>query len=119
MHARVTRFDTPVDALDKLSAYFADTVVPAYAKLPGYRGAMSFSDPVSGKWQSVTLWESEAAVRASEQVAVKLRQNAKTDFKLSAMVVEIYAVDFDQRESGREQPSAGKPGVRGAEAPRH
>jgi heme-degrading monooxygenase HmoA len=119
MHARVTRFDTPIDALDKLRTYFNDTVVPAYANLPGYKGAMSFSDPATGKWQSITLWESEAAVRASEQVAVKLRQGAKTDFKVGPMVVEIYEVEFDQRAPVREQPSAPKSAARGAEAPRH
>jgi hypothetical protein len=119
MHARVTRFDAPVDSLEKLSVYFADTVVPAYAKLPGYKGALTFSDPAAGKWQSITLWESEATVRASEQVAVKLRQTAKTDFKLGSMTVEIYAVDFDSVTVGAPKPSAPKPGARGAEAPRH
>ncbi len=117
MHARITRFDVRVEDIEKLNAYFNDTVIPTYNALPGYKGAMSFADRTNGTWQSITYWDSEATMLASEQAATPLRQNAKRDFSAGDMTVELVSVETDRREPMLEQPSA-RPS-RGAERTRH
>jgi hypothetical protein len=117
MHARITRVDARADAHDKLNTYFKDSVAPAYAKLPGYKGGLTCADRITGKWQSITFWDSDDALHASDQVALKLRQTATTSFELGTFTVEVYEVGVDLRGTTRDQPPAAKP-ARGAEASR-
>jgi hypothetical protein len=119
MHARITRFDVRVDDIEKLNAYFNDTVIPAYSAVPGYKGAVSFVDRTKGKWQSITYWENEATMRASEQAAKQLREKAARDFSTGDMTVEFCSVETDRREPALEPPPASKQPVRGTQRTRH
>jgi heme-degrading monooxygenase HmoA len=115
MHARITRFDIRVEDIEKLNTYFNGTVIPAYSSLPGYKGATSFADRTNGTWQSITYWESEAAMYASEPAATRLRQNAKRDFKTGDMTIELCTVETDRRELGLDQPPTATETGRGVE----
>jgi heme-degrading monooxygenase HmoA len=119
MHARLTRFDTRVDDIEKLNTYFNGTVIPTYSAMAGYKGALSFADRTKGQWSSITFWESEAAMIASEQAAKQLRENARQDFKTGEMTVEMYEVQTDRRQPGLEQPLASKQAAPETERRRH
>ena len=119
MHARITRFDVRVEDIEKLNTYFTGTVIPAYSGLAGYKGAASFADRTNGKWQSITYWDSEATMLASEQTAKQLRQNAKRDFNTGDMTIELCSVETDRREPVLDQSQASKEPARGTERARH
>jgi heme-degrading monooxygenase HmoA len=53
-----------------------DTVVPRARELDGFRGFIGFVDRESETFMSFTLWESEEAMRASEEAANALRSDA-------------------------------------------
>ena len=67
MHARVTRIATdPADLTDELLAFRAAVIAQAQAS-PGYRGALDLIDRETGRAIAITLWETEADLRASER----------------------------------------------------
>jgi hypothetical protein len=72
MHARVTTLHGPnIDA--GIESYRANVV--SYARQAGH-GAILLVDRENGETISITLWSDEAAMRASEESANKLRANA-------------------------------------------
>jgi len=74
MHARLTAVNVPPDQADSAIATFRDNVVPA-AKEMGARGAVLFVNRETGEGLGFTLWEDEAAMRASEEHANELRRS--------------------------------------------
>ena len=67
MHARVTRISNdPASLTDELLAFRAAVIAQAQAN-PGYRGALDLIDRETGRAIAITLWETEADLRASER----------------------------------------------------
>jgi heme-degrading monooxygenase HmoA len=75
MHARVSHISGSPDDADAGIANFQDNVMP-FLREEGGKGAMLLIDRTSGKGIAVTLWESEQAMRASEERANELRAQA-------------------------------------------
>jgi hypothetical protein len=115
MHARITRFDVRVEDIEKLNRYFTETVIPKCSALPGYKGAACFADRTNGSWQSITYWDNEATMLASEQAATQLRDNARRDFKTGKMTVELCTVETDRREPTLDQASTARQTARTTE----
>lgn len=90
MYARVTTLSGSPDNADAGIANFRDNVVP-YAKSEG-KGAILLIDRNSGKAIAVTLWEDEAAMRASEESANALRADAAEQMGAQQPTVERYEV---------------------------
>ena len=66
MHARVVAIQIRPGKMDGAVAIYRDSVVPSLKECKGLGGAHLFTDPVSGKGLMLTLWESEADLRAVE-----------------------------------------------------
>src|SRR2546425_6549922 len=92
MHARVTKFEGSPDHLDAAIKLVKETIVPAAKKLQGFKGGYWLIDRASGKGFSVTLFESESALRASEDASAKLRSDAATASGAKITGVERYEV---------------------------
>ena len=90
MHARVTKFEGSPDQLDAAIKLVEETIVPAAKKLQGFKGGYWLVDRATGKGFSVTLFESEAALKASEDAAAQLRSQASSLTKSTG--VERYEV---------------------------
>lgn len=73
MHARVSTFQGSPGGLDASAQNVREQVLPAVRQIDGFRGLIALADRQSGKGVSITLWESEEAVRASEEAANRLR----------------------------------------------
>lgn len=73
MYARITRVQLPADRVDDLIDSFKNTAVPGLEALPGYAGHSLAVDRSSGDGQAVTFWESEKALRDSEEKATGIR----------------------------------------------
>jgi predicted ester cyclase/heme-degrading monooxygenase HmoA len=91
--ARVTRLRGRPEKLDDRIRHLRENAVPAALRLPGFRGLISLHDRRSGNGMSVTLWESEEALRESEETAKRILADAARRFGAgSEPIVERYEV---------------------------
>jgi hypothetical protein len=74
MHARTSTWTGTPEALSKWADHVRHKVAPMVAALAGNAGAYFFIDRAGGRGLTLTLWESEEAALASDQVAEKSRQ---------------------------------------------
>ena len=88
MYARVTTFEGPAAGIDEGARQAREQILPAARQMAGFKGMYLLADRSSGKALAVTLWESEDAIRASEEAANRLRQQSA-----AGMGEEIRAVD--------------------------
>ena len=75
MYARMARYRTEADRCNDAATSFRQAV-EAISELPGFADGYVLIDPDSGEVVTLTLWESQAALDASEVRATGLRQNA-------------------------------------------
>jgi heme-degrading monooxygenase HmoA len=94
MFARVTTFEGDPEQVDELTRLAGERVLPALKELDGFNGALGFADHQSGKVLAVTLWESEQAMRASEEAANQLRDESAEAASETIAGVERYEVTF-------------------------
>jgi heme-degrading monooxygenase HmoA len=94
MHARVSTFTGPPEQYDAGIAKFREAVVPQVQQIEGFRGVLGLVDRGSGKGYTITLWESEEALRASEEEANKIREQAAAASSAQITSVERYEVSL-------------------------
>jgi heme-degrading monooxygenase HmoA len=86
MHARVTI--TKGGAVgDEAQSYVREKVLPEARKLDGFKGVLDLIDPSTGDGLTITLWESDTAMRASEEAAGAIRNAAAKN--LGEEVIEV------------------------------
>ncbi|HEV8535205.1 MAG TPA: hypothetical protein VGR87_05715 [Candidatus Limnocylindria bacterium] len=90
MHARVTRFEGSPDEIEKGVKMINETVIPSAKNLKGFKGGYWLVDRASGKGFGLTLFESEEALRATEDAAAQIRAQAQSFTKITG--VERYEV---------------------------
>ena len=73
-----------------------ESVIPAARRLAGYQGILVLGDRGSGKSIAITLWESEQAMRESEEAANKLRSEASEAGGEEIVSVERFEVLLDE-----------------------
>ena len=66
MNARVVLGQVQVDKRNEAIDVYRDSVVPAAREQKGFQNAMLLTDPETGKFISVTMWDSEADMKAGE-----------------------------------------------------
>lgn len=76
MFARGTRFQMSPDRIDERVANYRQNTLPTFGQLAGFMGAAVLVDRATGAGQTVTYWDSEAALEASEETAARLRDSA-------------------------------------------
>ncbi len=76
MYARVNMFEGPPDLVDQALGFVQEQVLPELRQQDGFKGLVGLVDRQSGKVIGVTLWESEQAMRASEEAADRLRRES-------------------------------------------
>lgn len=92
MWARVSTFEgSPANTAESVS-YLRDQIMPQARQLPGFRGVYALSDPQSGKSLTITLWDSEDELRASESEADRLRKDAAEHSGEDIVEVERFEV---------------------------
>ena len=76
MFVRMTELETDKKAMDQNIQYVNEQVVPTLQKSPasGFKGAYWLADRDAGKLMVFTLWESEQAMRASEDAMKQARE---------------------------------------------
>ena len=88
MHARTTTIQAQPSSIDDGIAYVRDTVLPALEGLEGFIGLSLLADRSSGRCIATSAWQSEEAMRASEEAVRQVRDRAAEVFGGSADVEE-------------------------------
>jgi heme-degrading monooxygenase HmoA len=92
MHARVSKLEGSPEQVNELGRIVAEWVTPSLAEMDGFRGILTLADRQSGKVEVVTLWESEEAMRQSEEEADQLRRDTARAAGGAIAGVERYEV---------------------------
>ncbi len=77
MHARVVTVQVQPGKIEETIRIYRDSVAPAAKQQKGFKGAFLLTDPNTGKGISVTLWETEADLKAGEASGYYQEQIAK------------------------------------------
>ncbi len=95
MFARVSTTQGPPGKLEQEIQVVQDKVIPAAKQMQGFKGLLGLADRGSGKSVFITLWESEDAMRKSEEAANKLRADTSQAIDAEIVSVERFEVVAD------------------------
>lgn len=95
--ARVSRLEGDPSQLEESIRRSKEDILPRARELPGFAGALSMVDRSRGRTLLVTFWQSEEAMRSSEEAADRLRQEAADIGRGRIAGVERYRVAFADR----------------------
>ena len=101
MWVRVTTLEGEAAAdqsrVSEMAEMVRSKVLPAAEAMDGFRGMLTVADAESGRSMSLTFWESEDAMRASEEAANRLRKDFSEESGDSIADVRRYEVLIDER----------------------
>jgi heme-degrading monooxygenase HmoA len=86
VYARVSEVTGPSDGIDAGIAQYRDAVLPAVQAMPGFQRAYLLVDRDNGRSLSITVWESEDAMRSSEEAADRMRTEVVASMAAQATV---------------------------------
>ena len=92
MLARVTTLEGPPERMDDAARYVREQLLPQLQQLDGFKGFLALGDRGSGKVLGVALWESEEALRATDEAAARIRGGAAEAAGATLAKVENYEV---------------------------
>src|SRR2546423_13249729 len=92
MFARVSTFQGPPDQTAEGIRIARERILPAAKLMDGFKGIYLLFDRESGKSLSVTLWETEEDMRASEEAANRVRAESADTSGETVVGVERYEV---------------------------
>jgi heme-degrading monooxygenase HmoA len=96
MWIRVTSFEGTAEGFDEAMRVLNETVLPGARQLEGFKGVLSAATGDRSKGLTITFWESEQALTASEEAANQLRSQAVSAGGGSVSSVDRYEVVFDE-----------------------
>ena len=95
MYARVTTFQAQPGQIGKWIQIARDSVIAVVKQQPGYNSGLVLTDESANKIVVITLWETEAEMKAGESSGYYQQQAAKVASLLTAPPVrEAYEVTF-------------------------
>lgn len=92
MHARVTTLEGSPERFDDGTRHIRERVLPQLKQMEGFKGFIALGDRQSGKLLGVALWESEEALRATEEAVSRVRSGAAEATGGTVASVEQYEV---------------------------
>ena len=92
MHARLTTIEAPPDRMDDATRHVQEQVLPQLQQLDGFKGLIALRDRGSGRVRGVALWESEEALRATDEAAARIRGGVTEATGGTVASVENYEV---------------------------
>jgi heme-degrading monooxygenase HmoA len=96
MFARVSSYQFPAGQAEQAVQRFTTAIDPL-RQLDGAKGAYFLLDRSSGKALTITLWESEEALGASEEAANQLRSDAAGSAGGTVQDVERYEAALNEQ----------------------
>lgn len=80
------------EQVEQNTATLREKVLPMAQEISGWKGVLSLIDRESGKGLTLTFWESEEAMRASEEEATRIRKEASDVTDSTTSGVEWFEV---------------------------
>ena len=105
MYVRVNTIEGSPDKMDDVTAHIQEQTLPQLRQMEGFGGFVALGNRNSGKLLGVAFWESEEALRATEQAVSGVRSGAAEAAGGTLASVEQYEVLVN------EAPSAGPLGA--------
>ncbi len=105
MHARLTTIEGSPDRMDEATRHVQEQALPQLRQMDGFKGFVALGDRQSGKLLGVAFWESEEALRATEEALASVRSGAAEAAGGTLTGVERYEVLVN------EAPSSGPLGA--------
>jgi heme-degrading monooxygenase HmoA len=96
MWARVSTYEGPPENIDEDLRYSEETILPQVRQLAGFGGIYALADRQTGRTMSITLWDSEEDMRASEMEADRLRQDGTEHAGGTILSVERFEVTHQE-----------------------
>jgi heme-degrading monooxygenase HmoA len=87
-------FEGSPEQLDEGLRQAREEVLPRAKQMEGFKGMIALGDRQSGKTLGITFWESEEAMRASEEEANRVRSESAEASGETIAGVERYEVGF-------------------------
>lgn len=101
MFARVSIIQGSPEDVDESTRTVREQVLPQARELEGFAGMLLLADRTTGKGIGVTFWETEEALRASEEAADRMRRESTEPAGEVIVAVERYEVAIDERAGSR------------------
>jgi heme-degrading monooxygenase HmoA len=76
MHARIGRITYSPESADQVTSHVRENVVPKYEGADGFKGFTLLLDSSRGEAIGISFWESENAMRATDDMGAQARQGA-------------------------------------------
>jgi hypothetical protein len=99
VYARVSTLKGSPEQIDEGLRYLREEILPTGKDDPGFKGLIALADRQSGKTLSITLWEREEDMRATEQDANQLRSAWAETSGQEIASIESYEVGLFEVES--------------------
>jgi hypothetical protein len=92
LHARMSTLEGSPDEMDEGLRDVKERVLPVLQQQDGFKGFIAFGNRQSGELIGITFWESEQAMRASEEVGARTRSETAEDTGDTIANVQRYEV---------------------------
>jgi heme-degrading monooxygenase HmoA len=100
VYARISTFEGSPQNIDQELRQVRENVLPRLRQQEGFEGMVAFGDRQSGKTLGITFWESEEALKASEEAAARMREDSAHAMSETIAGVERYEVGLFELPSG-------------------
>jgi heme-degrading monooxygenase HmoA len=100
MFARVTRYQIPQDRLGEVFSAFREPA-EKLLEMEGHRGGFLLIDRENSTALTLTLWETEPALQASEMAASRMRSDSINAVDGDILTVDRCEVAIDTTERAR------------------
>jgi len=104
MFVRVTGFQQSLDQVATLAASYRENALPTLSQQAGFRGAAVLVDRATGAGHTVSYWDSQESMQASEQVGASLRAQAAQGGTTVGEVDHLEIVIMERSPSGQAGP---------------
>ena len=92
MYARLTTIEGAPDKMDEATRHVQEQTLPQLQQMDGFKGFVALGDRQSGRLLGLAFWESEEALRATEQEVSGVRSGAAEAVDGTVASVEQYEV---------------------------
>ncbi len=99
MYVRVNTIEGSPDKMDDVTTHIQEQTLPQLRQMEGFEGFVALGDRQSGKVLGVAFWESEEALRATEQALSSVRSGAAEAAGGIVASVEQYEVLVNEAPS--------------------
>jgi hypothetical protein len=99
VHARVRALEGSPELIDESLRLAREVVLPQGRLMEGFKGMIALGDRHSGRTLGITFWESEEAMRTSEEVAKRLREESAKAGGDTIVSVQRYEVGLFEVET--------------------